>query len=83
MIHTCNAFPPRHNEPEIIDDVAAYWLSRGWFLRQPYKTVVGKWDFSVEFYLVAAESGIIGRHFLGYEDLMDGTNEVLKYGKIL
>jgi len=83
MIHACNVFPPRHNEPEIIDDVATYWLSRGWFLRQPYKTVPYKWDLSVEFYLVGAESGTVGRHFFSYKDLMDSTNEMLKYGRIL
>ena len=79
MRHTCDLFPARHSEPAIIDDVAAYWLKRGWYLRQPYKTVPGKWDMSVEFYLVGVESGNVGCHFSGYEDLMDHTNELAKY----
>ena len=83
MIHTCDAFPPRHNDPHVISDVAAYWFERGWYLRQPHGGTFNGWNLSGEFYLTSVTNGIVGRHFWGYEDLMDGTNEVLKYGKIL
>ena len=79
MLHTCNAFPARHNDSAIIDEVAAYWLKRGWLLRQPYNNKANAWNLSGPFHLVGAESGIVGRHFWAYEDLMDQTNELAKY----
>lgn len=81
--HTCDRFPARHSEPEIINDVANYWQSRGWHLRQPYNNVPGSWNLQGPFHLVAIKSGIVGRHFWGYKDLMDSTNEILKYGQVL
>ena len=79
MLQTCNAFPPRHNEPQIIDDVAAYWSKRGWQLCQPYNNKPNSWNLSGPFHLVGTKSGIVGRHFWGYEDLMDSTNELMRY----
>ena len=79
MFHTCAAFPTRHNEPKIIDDVAAFWLSRGWHLRQPYNNGSKGWNLSGPFQLVNVKSGIVGRHFWGYEDLMEHTNKMAEY----
>ena len=82
MLHTCDFFPTRHNDTTIIDEVAEYWLERGWYLRQPYNSYTNSWNLKGPFHLVAINSGIVGRHFWGYEELMEQTNEIAKYGFI-
>ena len=79
MFESITVFPPRHNDSEIIDGVARFWEQRGFQLRQPYNNCAKGWNLKGPFHLVDTESGLVGRHFWGYEDLMDHTNEMARY----
>ena len=67
-------FPPRHQDKAVLDEVADFWLKRGWLLRQAMLDQYG-WRFDYEFYLVGAESGNVGRYFTTLAELMDHTND--------
>ena len=79
MLASANIFPPRHSDSEVIDRVAKFWAQRGFTLRQSYNNSAKGWNLRGEFHLVVTKSGLVGRHFWGYEDLMDQTNEMARY----